>query len=87
MTLPDLRVSIHEGETLESLLHRFQKIVQLSGVLREAKGNRYFIRKSEAARIRKKRTPGGDVGRDNNQVRIIRKKGTDNEDLCRQLAI
>ena len=32
-----LEVSIHKGESQESLLRRFQKVVQTSGVLREVK--------------------------------------------------
>jgi len=50
-----LEVSIHEGESQESLLRRFQKMVQMSGVLREVKANRHFISKSEAARIKAKK--------------------------------
>ena len=50
-----LEVSIHEGESQESLLRRFQKQVQTSGILREYKANRFFIPKSEAARIRAKK--------------------------------
>jgi small subunit ribosomal protein S21 len=50
-----LEVSIHEGETQESLLRRFQKMVQMSGVLREVKANRHFVPKGEAARIRAKK--------------------------------
>jgi len=50
-----LEVSIHEGESQESLLHRFQKMVQMSGIMREVKANRHFIPKSEAARIKAKK--------------------------------
>jgi ribosomal protein S21 len=50
-----LEVSIHEGESQESLLRRFQRMVQMSGVMREMKANRHFIPKSEAARIRVKK--------------------------------
>jgi ribosomal protein S21 len=49
-----LEVSIHEGESQESLLRRFQKMVQTSGILREAKANRHFVPKSEAARLKAK---------------------------------
>ena len=49
-----LEVTIHEGESQESLLRRFQKMVQMSGILREVKANRYFIPKSEAARSKAK---------------------------------
>jgi len=47
-----LEVSIHEGESQESLLRHFQRMVQMSGVLREVKANRHFVSKSEAARIK-----------------------------------
>jgi ribosomal protein S21 len=50
-----LEVSLREGESQESLLHRFQKIVQMSGLLREVKANRHYVPKSEAARIRVKK--------------------------------
>jgi ribosomal protein S21 len=49
-----LEVSIHEGESQESLLRRFQRMVQMSGILREVKANRHFVPKSEAARIKAK---------------------------------
>ncbi len=50
-----LQVSLHEGESQEALLHRFQRKVQMSGILREYKANRYFISKGEASRIRAKK--------------------------------
>jgi ribosomal protein S21 len=50
-----LEVSIHEGESQESLLRRFQKKVQISVVLRELKANRFFVPKSEVARIKAKK--------------------------------
>jgi len=50
-----LEVTIHEGESQESLLRRFQKVVQMSGILREVKANRYFVPKGEAARIKAKK--------------------------------
>jgi len=50
-----LEVSIHKGESQESLLRRFQKVVQMSGVLREVKAHRHFVPKSEAARIKAKK--------------------------------
>ncbi|MFC1993209.1 30S ribosomal protein S21 [Chloroflexota bacterium] len=49
-----LEVSIREGETQDSLLRRFQRVVQMSGVLREAKAHRRFISKRDAARIKAK---------------------------------
>ncbi|MFC1977704.1 30S ribosomal protein S21 [Chloroflexota bacterium] len=51
-----IEVSIHEGESQESLLRRFQKMVQMSGVLREVKAHRHFVPKSEAARIKAKKS-------------------------------
>jgi len=50
-----LEVSIREGESQESLLRRFQRMVQMSGVLREVKAIRHFVPKSEAARIKAKK--------------------------------
>jgi ribosomal protein S21 len=50
-----LEVSLHEGESQESLLRRFQKKVQMSGLLREIKANRHYVPKSEAVRIRVKK--------------------------------
>jgi len=47
-----LQVSLREGETQDSLLRRFQKVVQTGGILREAKAHRYFISKREAARLK-----------------------------------
>jgi len=47
-----LEVSIREGESQDSLLRRFQRIVQMSGVLREAKAHRHFVSKRDAARIK-----------------------------------
>ncbi|TET26800.1 MAG: 30S ribosomal protein S21 [Dehalococcoidia bacterium] len=56
---------MREGESQDSLLRRFQKMVQMGGILREAKAHRYFISKRDAARIkaksnaRRKRRQGG----------------------------
>jgi ribosomal protein S21 len=50
-----LEVSLREDETQESLLHRFQRMVQMSGILREVKANRHYIPKGEAARIKAKK--------------------------------
>ena len=49
-----LEVSLREGESQDSLLRRFQRMVQVSGVLREAKTHRYFISKKDASRIKAK---------------------------------
>jgi ribosomal protein S21 len=50
-----LEVSLREDESQEALLHRFQRMVQMSGVLREIKANSYYVPKGEAARIRVKK--------------------------------
>ncbi len=49
-----LEVLIRDGESQDSLLRRFQRMVQTGGVLREAKAHRHFISKREAARIKAK---------------------------------
>ena len=40
-----LKVSIREGELQDSLLRRFQRMVQVSGIMREVKAHRYFLSK------------------------------------------
>jgi ribosomal protein S21 len=47
-----LEVHLREGETKDSLLKRFQRTIQMSGVLREAKAHNYFVSKGDAARIK-----------------------------------
>jgi len=47
-------VSIRDGESQESLLRRFQRMVQMSGVLREAKAHSRFVSKRDAALIKAK---------------------------------
>ena len=49
------QVTLHEGESQESLLKRFNTMVQRSGVLREAKRKRYFLSKGEADRIKRQK--------------------------------
>jgi ribosomal protein S21 len=49
-----LDVKLRDGETQESLLQRFQKTIQLSGILREVKTKRYFVSRGDAARIKAK---------------------------------
>lgn len=43
-------VTLHEGESTESLINRFRSGVQRSGILREVKRRRYFRTKSEKVR-------------------------------------
>lgn len=49
-----LEVHIRDGETQEGLLIRFQKAIQMSGILKEAKAKRSFVSKGDAARIKAK---------------------------------
>ena len=47
-----LEVSLREGETQDSLLRRFQRMVQVNGILREAKERRFFLSKREVSRLK-----------------------------------
>ncbi len=49
-----MQVSIRAGESQDSLLRRFQRTVQMSGILREAKTHNHFVSKGDAARIKAK---------------------------------
>ncbi len=51
-----LEVSIREGESQDSLLRRFQRMVQVSGVMREVKAHRHFLSKGEASRLKAKKS-------------------------------
>ncbi|MGD0353030.1 MAG: 30S ribosomal protein S21 [Dehalococcoidia bacterium] len=47
-----LEVKIHQGESQDALLRRFQKQVQISGIIREAKAKLHFVSKRDAARLK-----------------------------------
>ena len=47
-------VILRPGETQDSLLKRFQRSVQMSGILREYKSHQHFISKRDAARLKAK---------------------------------
>jgi ribosomal protein S21 len=47
-----LGVYLRDGEMQDSLLKRFQRSVQMSGILREVKANSHFVSKGDAARIK-----------------------------------
>ena len=49
-------VAVREGESGESLLNRFRSTVARSGLLKEAKERRFFVSKSEKARIAARRS-------------------------------
>ena len=46
-----MHVALRDGETQESLLARFTKGVQRSGILKEAREHRFFVPKPEKMRI------------------------------------
>lgn len=50
-----LEVFLRDGETQEALLQRFQRSIQTSGILREAKAKRFFVSRGDAARIKAKK--------------------------------
>ena len=47
-----MEVSIRRGESQDALLRRFQRMVQMSGILREAKAHRHFLSNGELARMK-----------------------------------
>ena len=49
-----LEVKLFQGESQDALLRRFQKQVQTSGILREAKAKSHFMSKRDAYRIKAK---------------------------------
>jgi ribosomal protein S21 len=50
-----LDVSLREGESQESLIRRFQKCIQMEGILREFKSSQTFLCKRDAYIIKSKR--------------------------------
>ena len=51
-----LEVSIREGESQDSLLRRFQRMVQVSRIMREVKAHRYFLSKGQASRLKARKS-------------------------------
>ena len=51
-------VILHTGESQESLLRRFQKMVQTSGAMREFKSHQHFTSKRDAYLLRAKNNAG-----------------------------
>ncbi len=49
-----LDVVPRSGETQDSLLKRFQRVVQMDGILREAKAHNHFISRGDLARLKMK---------------------------------
>ena len=50
-----LDVYLRDGETQEALLKRFQRTIEMSGILREVKAKRFFVSRGDAARIKAKK--------------------------------
>ena len=50
-----LEVSIREGESQDALLRRFQRKIQVSGIMREAKAHNYFMSKGQASRLKERK--------------------------------
>ena len=49
-------VILHSGESQESLLRRFQKMVQISGVLKDFRSRQRFMSKRDAYLVKAKNT-------------------------------
>ncbi len=50
-----LDVSLRDGESQDSLIRRFQKAIQMEGILREFRASQSFICKRDAFIIKSKR--------------------------------
>jgi ribosomal protein S21 len=53
--LMTLDVSLHQGETQDAMLRRFLRVVQMDGVLHEARARRFFVSNGDAARIKRQK--------------------------------
>jgi ribosomal protein S21 len=51
-----LLVSIYDGESQDALIRRFQKAIQMEGILREFKVSQTFISKRDAYIMKSKRS-------------------------------
>ena len=50
-----LDVTLHDGESQDSLIRRFQKAIQMEGVLRDFKSSQTFLSKRDAYILKSKR--------------------------------
>lgn len=50
-----VQVTLRDGESQEQLLKRFRSAVQRAGILQDVKRRRYFVSKSEKARLAQRR--------------------------------
>jgi ribosomal protein S21 len=50
-----LDVSLRDGESQDSLIRRFQKVIQIEGILREFRASQRFLSKRDAYILKSKR--------------------------------
>ena len=50
-----LDVSLRDGESQDSLVRRFQRVIQMEGILREARASQTFISKRDAYIVKSRR--------------------------------
>ena len=50
-----LDVILRDSESQDSLIRRFQKVIQMEGILREAKASQTFLSKRDAYILKSKR--------------------------------
>ena len=50
-----LDVTLYDGESQDSLIRRFQKVIQMDGILREARASQTFLSKRDAYILKSKR--------------------------------
>lgn len=53
--LVSLDVTPRQGETQDAMLRRFLRVVQVDGVLQEARSRRFFVSNGDAARIKRQK--------------------------------
>ena len=51
-----LEVYLRDGESQDSLLRRFQRSIQMSGVMRDFKARQHFLSKGDTARIKARKS-------------------------------
>jgi ribosomal protein S21 len=50
-----LEVSLRDGESQDSLVRRFQRLIQMEGILREARASQTFLSRRDAYIIKSRR--------------------------------
>ena len=51
----EVQVTLREGESQENLLRRFRSGIQRSGIMQDVKRRRFFVSKSQQARLAQRR--------------------------------